>query len=896
MVIGTQKNISRALMLLVLLGSVAFAARKLENLDRGLVAVHTGGSNVFVSWRLLGTEDPALGFNVYRNGTKLNASVITGANNYSDAGGSTTASYVVKTVVNGVETSTSAAVTPFSTGLTKRLPLNVPAAGTTPAGGAYTYSPNDGSAGDLNGDGAWDLVLKWDPSNSQDNANAGYTGNVYLDGMSLEGARFWRIDLGKNIRAGAHYTQFVVADFDSDGKAEIICKTAPGTKDGTGAFLSKGPAASDDDSKDYRNSSGYILSGPEYLTVFRGTDGKELATVAYVPRRHTTNPDNPTGAQIDAEWGDNYGNRVDRFLAAAAWVDGVKPSAIMQRGYYSRMAVTAWDWNGTTLSMRWFYDAKTSGKECFSQGNHNIAVGDVDADGKDEILQGACAINDNGTFMYRTGLGHGDAIHLGDLDPSRPGLEMWQVHEDKGSAYGYEMHDARTGEILWGAKTGTDNGRGLAADIDATSPGYEMWSASGAVTFSNKGVQVNASKPAINFRIYWDGDLQDELLDAIGNTPSPMKIDSWKNGRLVSTDDRWGAYVGHTNNTTKANPVLVADLLGDWREEMILRQSDNSALILYTTTTSTTHRLYTLMHDPLYRTSISWQNTAYNQPPHLGFFLGNGVANAPRPAIELVGGIPVPPSSSTTIPLSSAVAPSSSATAIVVTCGSANCTAAIQGENFCNAQGVAEATNTGFVGAGYLNFDNAIGSAGGFIFQASAAQNTTMYIHYANGGTASRNLSVQVGTQMLVPSVEFAATGAWTTWATKEVPISLPMGRDSLILAALAADGGPNVDWIGFAGTGISAGSCQQSPVNLSPAPLKVPALQGYFRGDELHLGWTPQGEFTVRLRSLTGASTRILRVEGYNSIPVAHLPAGLYSVELMQGHRTLGTFLTLHP
>jgi len=578
-----------------------------------------------VSWRLSGTEPRDLGFNLYRNGAKLNGSPITGGTNYTDTGGSASSSYVVKAVSGGVEMDASLAVTPFSTGLTKRIPLQRPAGGTTPDGVAYTYSPNDGSVGDLDGDGQWDIVLKWDPSNSKDNAQSGHTGNVYLDGLDLDGNRFFRIDLGRNIRAGAHYTQFVVADFDLDGRAEIVCKTAPGTRDGTGAYLSKGPAASDDDSADYRNSGGYVLSGPEYVTVFRGSDGRELATLNYDPPRGSV-----------SSWGDDYGNRVDRFLATAAWLDGVRPSAVMQRGYYTRMAMAAYDWDGSTFSLRWTHNSATSGQGCYGQGNHNVTAGDVDGDGFDEIIEGACAIDHNGQFMYRTGLGHGDAMHLGDLAPDRAGLEVWEVHEDKGSAYGYELHDARTGAIIWGTQTGTDNGRGLAADIVAGTRGYEMWSSSGTGIFGPTGTQVSTSKPSINFRIYWDGNLEDEILDSIGSTPSAMKIDSWVDGRLVSTDDRWGQFTGLTNNGTKANPVLVADILGDWREELILRQNTDDALILYTTTTETGHRLYTLMHDPVYRIAISWQNTAYNQPPHPGFYPGNGVASAPTPDVHLI--------------------------------------------------------------------------------------------------------------------------------------------------------------------------------------------------------------------------------------------------------------------
>jgi len=601
--------------------------RNMEWLDRGLTAISTGGTNVFLSWRVLGNELKSTSFNLYRDGAKIATVSATAATNYTDKAGSTTAKYTVRAVINGTEQPADSAVTAWP-GLTRRIALSVPDSLTMPDGTKCGYSPNDGSTGDLDGNGSLDLVLKWDPSNSKDNSQSGYTGNVYLDGMTLAGKRLWRIDLGVNIRAGAHYTQFVVADFDGDGKAEIICKTAPGTKDGTGKLLSTGPAATDDDTKDYRATSGYVLTGPEYLTVFRGTDGKELATVNYVPGRGTV-----------SAWGDSYGNRVDRFLAAAAWLDGTKPSAVMQRGYYTRMAVTAWDWNGTTLSQRWAYDAATAGKECYGMGNHNLSVGDVDGDGYDEIIEGACAIDHDGKFMYRTGLGHGDAMHLGDLDPSRPGLEVWDVHEEASVNYTHEMHDAKTGAILWGADDPgdtTDNGRGLAADIDATHPGYEMWSAAVAGNWTDSGVQISTSKPSMNFRIYWNGDLQDELLDAIGSAPSPMKIDSWTGGRLVSSDTRYGSYTGIGNNSTKSNPVLVADLFGDWREEMILREKGDSGLVVYSTTTPTTYRMHTLMHDPIYRAGISWQNTAYNQPPHLGFFLAD-TAKWAAPNIKMVG-------------------------------------------------------------------------------------------------------------------------------------------------------------------------------------------------------------------------------------------------------------------
>jgi len=500
------------------------------------------------------------------------------------------------------------------------IPLKCPDSGISPSGENYFYLPNDMSCGDLDGDGQWDLVLKWAPSNSRDNAHKGYTGNVYIDAYSLNGSFLWRIDLGINIRSGAHYNQFLVADYDGDGKAEIACKTAPGTKDGTGSYLSKGPAASDYDVSDFRNKQGFIVEGPEYLSIFNGETGKEMATVNYVPQR---------GDQM--AWGDNQGNRVDRFLATNAYLDGKKPSMVFQRGYYTRMALTAFDWDGKKLKVKWKFDSNDKGSEkAFNQGNHNLCAGDVDNDGFDEIIEGACAIDHNGKLMYSTGLGHGDAMHLGDMDIDNPGLEVFSVHENKTATYGYELHDAKTGKILCGSFTGTDNGRGMAGDIDSSSPGCEMWSKDVEGVFSSKGLQISKVKPSVNFRIYWDGDLQDELLDG-------TIIEKW-NGNGTDTLIDFSKYSNASKiNGTKSNPCLQADLIGDWREEVIYYNSaNNSELLIFTTTTLTKYRLYTLMNDPIYRLAIAWQNIVYNQPPHLGFFLGNGVEKAPKPNIFLI--------------------------------------------------------------------------------------------------------------------------------------------------------------------------------------------------------------------------------------------------------------------
>jgi rhamnogalacturonan endolyase len=222
-------------------------------------------------------------------------------------------------------------------------------------------------------------------------------------------------------------------------------------------------------------------------------------------------------------------------------------------------------------------------------------------------------------------------MHLSDLDPARPGLEVWEVHEETGSGkWNHELHDAATGEIIWHSTAyATDNGRGMAADIDASHSGFEMWSSAETGTYDCHGVQISTSKPSQNFRIYWDGDLQDELLD--GTT-----ITKW-NGKGTANIATFNTkYTGGVSriNGTKANPCISADILGDWREEAVFYSTaDPSKLVLFTTTTATSHRLYTLMHDPVYRLGIAWQNVAYNQPPHLGFYMGDGLQNIPIPNI-----------------------------------------------------------------------------------------------------------------------------------------------------------------------------------------------------------------------------------------------------------------------
>jgi len=585
---------------------------QMERLSRGLVAVQVTGG-VYVGWRMFGfeydAESPAnVAYNLYRGGTKI--ATVTDSTNYLDASGTSTSQYSVRAVIGGSEGSASETVTPWAQNYL-RIPLTQPSS---------IYSANDGSVGDVDGDGVYEVFLKWDPSDAKDNSQAGVTSNVFIDAirMTSAGTRLWRVDLGPNIRAGAHYTQFVVHDFDGDGKAELACKTAPGTKDGTGAYLHMGPAANDDDTSVYRNSDGYVLSGPEYLTVFNGQTGAEMATVAFDVARGTV-----------SSWGDSYGNRVDRFLASAAYLDSTGlPSFIMARGYYTRTTLTAWNFRNGTLSQLWKFDSNATpndgkGHSYSGQGSHSMTVANVDDDPGQEVMYGAMEVDNDGKGLCSTGYNHGDAEHVGDLVPSRPGLEFFMCNED-GSHPAHHVRDARTCQIIQeSAINGDDTGRCVADDISASSPGAEMWSSSvsgllSATTNANVG-----SKPgSTNFLIYWDADETRELED--GTTISKF------GGSALQTCSQCAS-----NNGTKSTPTLTADLFGDWREEIIWRESNNTGLRLYSTTALTARRIYTLMHDPQYRMQVSSEQTAYNQPPHPGFHIGSGMVAPPKPNIKV---------------------------------------------------------------------------------------------------------------------------------------------------------------------------------------------------------------------------------------------------------------------
>jgi len=570
------------------------SAPVLEKLSRGVVAVAVEGG-VFVSFRLLGTDPADASFHVYRNGMRATTDALTGATQFVDKPGDRNAKYSVAAVMGGREGERSAEVAVLAQNY-----LTVPLQ--TMSG----YVPNDASVADLDGDGEYEIVLKQEQT-PRDNSQAGETGETLLEAYALDGKLLWRINLGRNIREGAHYTQFIVYDLDGDGRAEVACKTGDGTVDGQGKVIG-------DANANHRNADGYVLAGPEFLTVFDGRTGAAINTVDYVPARGKV-----------SDWGDDYGNRVDRFLAAVAYLDGKRPSLIMTRGYYTRTVLAAWDLRDGKLVQRWVFDSNANGNSKFAgQGNHNLSVADVDQDGRQEIVFGGMAVDDDGKGLWSTGYGHGDALHVSDLDPSRPGLEAWRIQE-RVDAQGGHLIEAATGKLVFAKPTGSSAeegpGRGVAADVLASSPGAEMWAVGGglpAELWNAKGENVGRQPGSCNFVLWWDGDAQRELLD--GNHVD--KYGATADMRLLTADGC------ASNNGTKSTPALSADLFGDFREEVMLRTSDNKSLRIYTSTVPTTLRVPTLMHDPQYRVAVAWQNVAYNQPPHPSFSLENGAPPA----------------------------------------------------------------------------------------------------------------------------------------------------------------------------------------------------------------------------------------------------------------------------
>ena len=577
---------------------------KREHLNRGVVAIRRSvedrmqgknGQQVIVSWRILTSDTKEQPFDIYRNGEKLNHEPLTKggtffiddnplptAATYEVRGGSINGSYQLQGDVPDGYLS---------------IPLQKPADGETPDGRRYRYSANDASVGDVDGDGQYEIILKWDPSNSHDNAHDGYTGPTLFDCYRLDGTLLWRINLGINIRSGAHYTPFIVYDLDGDGKAEMMVRTSDGTCDSKGKVIGE-PTA------DYRHKGpdkiGRILTGNEYITVFNGLTGEAMDTKPYIPERGDLKG-----------WGDTKANRSDRMLAAVGYLDGKHASAIFCRGYYTRSVLAAWDWDGRQLRQRWVFDTDDPLWTAYAgQGNHNLRTADFDGDGCDEITYGSMAVDHDGTGLYNTGFGHGDAMHI-VVEPGTQRLFIWDCHENKRD--GVDLRDARTGKVVFQNPSPIDVGRCMAADIDPTNPGMEVWSIADRHIYNTRGEIVRdhvEGRMSCNFGIWWDGDTLREMLDH----ETVLKYD-WQANTVQPIVHFEGI---RFNNGSKSNPCLQADILGDWREEVVARTHDSSELRIYVSPLPTPHRFVCLEADIPYRLSVAAENVAYNQPPEMG--------------------------------------------------------------------------------------------------------------------------------------------------------------------------------------------------------------------------------------------------------------------------------------
>ncbi len=670
-------------------GAFAAAAitRNMENLDRGVVAVKTD-DGVFISWRRLGTEPADTNFEVYRNKEKITEGAIT---NYVDKSGTINDYYTV--VCNGTM-SKSVAVLEDNY-------IEIPLQNTPDYDGDYVtsrqgitygyYMPGDGTYGDLDGDGEYEIIFLWNPSDAKDAASTGRTGKAYIDAYKMDGTFMWRVDMGWNIRAGAHDTQLCVADFDGNGCAEVMVRTADGTIDAKGNIIGDpNQAGAYEDSWAYKNA-GKALQSPLYVTVFDGKTGVALDTIDYYPN-------NVAGStEVSLSFGDDFGNRSERYNATIAWLDGQYPSAVFGRGYYfgkngrQRQAAGAYDYRNGKLTLKWAFDTEPgsdgykSGYENYvGQGNHQLEAADVDGDGKDEVSTGALWYDDNGTILWSSQLEHGDVIHVGDFDPTNPGLEIMTAKEDYSAGGEHFLYsnpilssmgiadalnaDTTVGEQVWGtvlqdAKTGKflqvingtkDTGRGMIANIGYGDTYYVMWGAGGTGYHDNNGTKLSDLGLSMNGRIYWDGDLQDELQDHIG-AGQEIAIQKWDDNAKKS-ENIFVPEGTHSINSTKGNTNGQGDMIGDWREEFVsyvttgeesktetitLKGSFNKdieaevtktkytyALRIYTTTIPTDYNFYTLAHDDVYRNTSGAYNNCYNQPPHISWYMNDKIANS----------------------------------------------------------------------------------------------------------------------------------------------------------------------------------------------------------------------------------------------------------------------------
>ncbi|MCE5185230.1 MAG: hypothetical protein LLF76_03795 [Planctomycetaceae bacterium] len=593
--------------------------RYMEKLGRGVIALYQGSGSVYVGWRLLASDPADVAFNLYRNGTKLNSTPITQSTNWSDTGVNTLMAntYYVKPVIGGRELAPSHAYTLAANPTNARyftIPLN-------PVPGGDVYSMQHVFVGDLDGDGEYDFVVR-----RNNNALATYK---VLEGYKRDGTFLWRVNLGPNVQDC--YT--VVYDFDQDGKAEVVTRTGEGTVFGDSTTIGD---TDGDGVTDYRviGRSYEIWTGPEFLSIMDGMTGAELSRTDFIPRGDIN------------DWGDGYGNRMSMIREGVAYLDGVHPSIVFNRGPGDYMKMYAWDFIDGELVLRWTWfnnhHAGLPTDEYYSDF-HQWRFVDLDGDGRDEINLGGSVIDDDGTPLYGTELSHGDRFSLTDFDPDRPGLEVFAIQQNNPDLLGMAYYDAATGAMIqkyyesWRTEP-WDVGRGDAGDYDPDHLGIEFYSTMNGM-YDCTGTLIYNEHPFPSVGIWWDGDLRREFFTASdGNGNNPV-INKWNH--LTKNSDR--LFTIYSDNGSYSvispdagRPPFVGDIYGDWREEVVLEERDHSKLRVYSTTIPTTTRLYNLMQNPYYRVDVT--HKGYIVTTYTDYYLGEGMQTPPTPYIRYADG------------------------------------------------------------------------------------------------------------------------------------------------------------------------------------------------------------------------------------------------------------------